>query len=98
MHFGFHSSLILLSSIGFNNLYTKLSIRQSILDYIRTCIDGYGYYIQEKFSEILKKKIGDYYVNCFRTCKNLAYMHSKQIDEFILLILDIIIFFQESFE
>ena len=73
-HFRFHVSLISLSSIDFDNLHTKLSIERSILDYISTYINGYGYYIQDKFGEVLKKKIRDYYVNCFRTYKNLACM------------------------
>jgi len=97
-HFGLHPKLLPNSRVAFDNLHNRLSNVRQIWDYIRNYVNVYGYDLQSKFTNILRKELSDYYVQCHDTGKSLAVMHGEQIEAFINLIPVIMNFMKESFE
>ena len=97
-HFGIHPNDLQNSAIGFDCLHSRLSSGRGILSFIRKYLEGYGYDLNEKFGVILRKTIGEYYVECYETGKSLACMHGQQINDFISLMPQIISFFQQNLE
>ena len=94
-HFGINPNLLPFSSIAFDNLHCRLSIVRSIQDCTRKYIQGCGYDINKKFTDILCLSIREYYVNCYEIGKSLAAMHGEQVDQFLELGPKIIGFLQE---
>ena len=72
-----NSTLLLHSSIGFDNLHCRLSIVRNIWDFIHTYLEGYGFKINEKFVSILKKQIAEYYVKCYEYNKSLSVIYGE---------------------
>jgi hypothetical protein len=97
-HFGLHPTLLPYSSIAFDNLHCRLSIVRSIWSYIREYICAYSFDIQEKFIKILRLQLGEYYVACYETGKNLSVMHGEQIEQFLVLIPKIADFLKTELE
>ena len=77
MHFRLHLSLLLFSLIAFDNSYLWLLIIRPIWGYICNYIEGFSYELHEKFSNILKKELGGYYLQCYKASKSLAILHSE---------------------
>ena len=48
-------------------------------------MDGYGYNLNNKFCDVLRTRIRDYYVECYETFKSLVCIHGEQINQFITL-------------
>ena len=97
-HFGLHPKLLPNSRVAFDNLHNRLSNVRKFWDYVRNHVDVHGYDLQEKFTNILKKELSDYYVQCHDAGKSLAVMHGEQINSFIILTPVIINFLKQSFE
>ena len=75
MYFSIYPNNLQNSAIAFNCLHCRLSIGRGILQFIRKYLEGYSYNLNEKFCEILRKNIVDYYVECYKTGKSLACIH-----------------------
>ena len=75
-HFGINPKLLPFSSIAFD-LHYCLSITCSIWDCIRKHIEGCGYDVNQKFTDILRLSIREYYINFYERGKSLAAMHSE---------------------
>ena len=68
------------------------------LDYIRTNVEGYGYDMEENFALILMLDVGENYLQCFETGKNISCMNAEQIDQILNILLKLIYFFENKLE
>jgi hypothetical protein len=76
-HFGISPNDLPNSKIAFDCLHSRLSTGRAILGFIRKYLDGYGYNLNNKFCDVIRTRIGDYYVECYETFKSLACMHGE---------------------
>lgn len=91
-HYGADPHLLLPSSIGIDSLRNRLSNVRSIWSFIREYLERFGHALQEEFAKALSKLIGEYCAYCYQLNKNSSAIHGEQIELFLVLIPDIIIF------
>ena len=84
--------------IVIDNLHLRLSNVWSMLKFIREHLQRFSYSANEKFLFILRKEMGEYYIDCYETGKNLACMHGEQIEQFLHLVPFVAHFFSTEVE
>jgi len=68
------------------------------MKFIKEYLQRFSYSMNENFLEILRKLMGEYYIDCYATSKNLACIHGEQIEQFLWLVLFVINFFSVQVE
>lgn len=96
-YFGIPSNLLKLSNVRFDILHLKLLIIKKIITFIRSFLIKNNNEAREKFSKILDKVWGKFYLDYYDINKNLNVLHSEHINSFIIsLIVPVIKFFKEE--
>ena len=67
--------------------------------FIRGYLETYSFEIRDKFTDLLKKEWEDFYVDCYRSNKNLNVLVRHQVNAFIQELIPIVIqFIQDNLE
>ena len=82
-NFGIHYDLLKIENVRNDNLHLRLSITQKIVGFIRGYLETYSFEIRDKFIYLLKKQWEDFYIDCYRSNKNLNVLVRNQVNAFV---------------